>query len=66
MSSRHDELLVTPIPIFCAAGEEEVELGMKEGCGEGVVKIYFSSHYRALILLAVNSINVSNLSLFYL
>lgn len=54
-----DELTITPIPCLSAllAGEE-VELGRREGWGKAGLKIYFTSHYPALLLSVINSINI--------
>lgn len=40
-------------------------MGRKEGWGERcILRFYFTSHYPGLNLLALNLINISNLSLF--
>ena len=44
--------------------EEEGELKRREKWWEGVFKVLFNSHFPALILLVINSINISNWNLF--
>lgn len=64
-----DDLTITPILSLPALMGEKAELGRKEGRkGEEKVylRFYFTSHYASLILLAINSVNISDSNLFCL
>lgn len=57
---------VTIIPTPCSPSSSYSWKGGREGWEKLVLRFYFTPHYPALILLLINSVNVSNLSLFCL
>lgn len=59
-----DKLTITLIPPLPAPLGKERELGRKEGWVNVFSRYYFTSHYPALILLVINSINICNSSQF--
>lgn len=62
-----DELTITTHALpSCISEGEEVEGGKRKRQSKGIFKIYFTSLYPALIFLAINSVNISNLNLFFL